>query len=245
MYNLNEKKVLITGATGGIGRAIVKAFLDNGAIVLASGTSDEKLENLKNELNHKNLNVLKCDLSNKIEAENLPSKANTILSGLDVVICNAGITKDQLSMRMSADDFSSVLDVNLIANFLINKTSATIMRKAKTQGAIINMASIIGLIGNVGQANYAASKAGLIGMTKSLAREYAKSGITFNCVAPGFIETEMTAKIPQNILEEMLKNVPMQRQGKPEEVAKAVLFLANSSYITGETLNINGGLLMN
>lgn len=237
------KKVLITGATGGIGQAIVSAFLKEGAIVCASGSNQNKLSELSN---HNSLiKTIQCDLSNTEEVKNLIKKTHELLDGLDILVCNAGITKDNLSLRMSLEDWQKVIDINLTSAFILNKEAAGVMRKQK-YGRVINMASIIGLMGNVGQVNYSASKAGLIGMTKSFAREYASYNITFNAVAPGFVATEMTAKIPEEILHKMLENVPLKRQGDANEIAHGVLFLAdeNSSYITGETLNINGGLLM-
>ncbi len=238
-----SQKVLITGATGGIGFAIAKAFIANGDEVCISGSSDEKLQNLSKEIGAKCF--LKCNLKDFSEVENLCEKASQMLGGLDVVVCNAGITNDKISIKMSVEDFQEVLNINLTANFILNKAATRLMAKNK-YGRIINMASIIGQIGNIGQVNYSASKGGLISMTKSFAREYAKKGVTVNAVAPGFVETPMTSKMTEETLSEMLKSVPIGRQGKPEEVAHAVLFLASpmASYITGTTININGGMLM-
>lgn len=238
-----SQKILITGATGGIGAVIAKSFIANGDEVCVSGSNEEKLSKFAKELGIKHF--VKCDLSNHLEVENLCEKSSDLMGGLDVVVCNAGITNDKLSIKMSVEDFEKVINVNLTANFIINKTATRLMAKNK-YGRVINMASIIGQIGNIGQANYAASKGGLIAMTKAFAREYVKKGVTVNAIAPGFVETQMTEKMTEEALSNMLQHVPMARQAKPEEIAHGVLFLASplASYITGSTLNINGGMLM-
>ena len=250
---LQGKKVLITGATGGIGRAICKLFLQNGAELFLTNISQESLEQFADELNafgKENNIVVKvhyksCDLCNANAIVELVKTANSEMNGLDVVIGNAGMNIDTLTLRMTDEQWQKVLDVNLTANFILSRESAKIMMKQR-YGRIINMASIVGLIGNIGQANYSASKGGLIAMTKCFAQEYATRGITANCIAPGFIETPMTQAMSEEARKAMLEKIPMKKYGQPEDVAGACLFLASdlAKYITGEVISVNGGMLM-
>ncbi|QED23783.1 3-oxoacyl-ACP reductase FabG [Candidatus Deianiraea vastatrix] len=240
------KNVVITGATGGIGGAIFDAFYKCGARVLATSTSSEKIEKLFEKYEDKSrLFSLIVNMKNKDEVENLCKNANEKMGGLDVIICNAGLTKDGLAMRMKTEDFQEVIDINLTSNFILNREAGKIMMKNRF-GRVINIASIVGFTGNMGQANYVASKAGLAGMTKTMAVEFATRGVTFNCIAPGFIETAMTDAIPDAAKQAILSKIPVGSQGKPEDIAYAALFLAsnNASYITGTTIHVNGGMFM-
>jgi 3-oxoacyl-[acyl-carrier protein] reductase len=243
--NFSGKNVLLTGATGGIGQAILKAFIEAGATVVASGTRVEVLEAICSEFGENAIPVA-CDLRDHNSINNLFETAKEKLGSVDILVCNAGITKDNLGMVMKMDDWNDVINVNLTSTFLLNQLASKSMLRTKF-GRIINIASIVGVTGNPGQANYVASKAGMIGFSKSLAAEFATRNITVNCIAPGFIESPMTDKLNDSIKEQLSKKIPMQRMGTPEEIAHGVLFLASekSSYITGHTLHINGGMLMN
>ena len=244
MMNLENKKIIITGATGGIGNSIVKRLSDAGAKILATGTRIEKLEELKSKFN--NIDILKFDISKGEEIEEFIENATKQLGGgLDCLINNAGITQDNLAIRMNIDEWKKVIDVNLTSTFLLSKFAVKKMLKNK-YGKIINIASVVGHTGNLGQANYTASKAGIVAMSKSLAIEYAKKNININCISPGFIKTEMTDKIEEKFKEAIISKIPSSRLGEPEDVANAVLFLASdqSNYINGETIHVNGGMYM-
>ena len=241
--NLKNKKVLITGATGGIGSSLVKKFVEQGSIVLATGTNEEKLKNLKK--NFDNIIVEKFKLDEHSKIENFVDIVDKKINGIDVLINNAGITLDNLSIRLSEENWKKVLDINLTSTFLISKFVIKKMLKKKF-GKIINIASIVGHTGNLGQANYAASKAGIIAFSKSLAIEYARKNININCVSPGFIKTEMTDKISQDFKEKLISKIPSGTLGLPEDVANCVIFLASdmANYISGETIHVNGGMYM-
>ncbi len=241
--NLSNKKVLITGATGGIGNSLVKKFTDLGAIILATGTNEEKLNKLK--LNYKNLKIIKFKLDNHSDIENFINNCFDELQGLDILINNAGITVDNLSLRLSESDWKKVIDINLTSTFLMCKFAIKKMLKNK-HGKIINITSIVGHTGNIGQSNYAASKSGIIGFSKSLAQEYARKKININCVSPGFIKTEMTDKINDDFKTKLLEKIPAGYLGSGEDVSNTVAFLASnlSDYITGETIHVNGGMYM-
>ena len=244
MFNLANKKVIITGATGGIGDAITKSFVDNNAKVLATGTNKDKLNQLSNTYN--NILTLRFDISKHEEIEKFLDDASNMLGGNpDILVNNAGITRDNLSLRMSEKEWKEVLNLNLTSTFLICKYSLKKMIKNK-YGKIINITSVVGHTGNVGQANYAASKSGIIGFTKSLALEYAKKNININCISPGFIETNMTAKIDPKFKELIISKIPSNRLGAPEDVANVVMFLSSdlANYITGETIHVNGGMYL-
>ena len=244
MMNLENKKIIITGATGGIGNSIVKRLSDAGAKILATGTRLEKLEELKSKF--KNTDILKFDISkgDKIE-EFIENATKQLGGGLDCLINNAGITQDNLAIRMNIDEWKKVIDINLTSTFLLSKFAVKKMLKNK-YGKIINITSVVGHTGNLGQANYTASKAGIVAMSKSLAIEYAKKNININCISPGFIKTEMTDKIDEKFKETIISKIPSSRLGEPEDVANAVLFLASdqSNYINGETIHVNGGMYM-
>jgi 3-oxoacyl-[acyl-carrier protein] reductase len=244
MFDLSGKVALITGASGGIGGSIARVLHAQGAYVVISGTNRQALEDLAKELGAR-VTIEICNLKNHEEASLLVDKAHDLQNRLDILVCNAGITKDNLSLRMSVEDFDEVIDVNLRSSFILNKSAIKRMMKQK-YGRIINIASIVGFIGNLGQANYVAAKAGLVGMSKTLALEVATRGITVNCIAPGFIETAMTDKIKSDFKDELVRRIPCARLGTPEDVANAALFLASaeSSYITGQTLHVNGGMAM-
>ena len=244
MMNLENKKIIITGATGGIGNSIVKRLSDAGAKILATGTRLEKLEELKSKF--KNTDILKFDISKGDEIEEFIENATKQLGGgLDCLINNAGITQDNLAIRMNIDEWKKVIDINLTSTFLLSKFAVKKMLKNK-YGKIINITSVVGHTGNLGQANYTASKAGIVAMSKSLAIEYAKKNININCISPGFIKTEMTDKIDEKFKETIISKIPSSRLGAPEDVANAVLFLASdqSNYINGETIHVNGGMYM-
>ena len=244
MMNLENKKIIITGATGGIGNSIVKRLSDAGAKILATGTRLEKLEELKSKF--KNTDILKFDISKGDEIEEFIENATKQLGGgLDCLINNAGITQDNLAIRMNIDEWKKVIDINLTSTFLLSKFAVKKMLKNK-YGKIINITSVVGHTGNLGQANYTASKAGIVAMSKSLAIEYAKKNININCISPGFIKTEMTDKIDEKFKETIISKIPSSRLGEPEDVANAVLFLASdqSNYINGETIHVNGGMYM-
>tara|TARA_B100001121_G_scaffold68908_1_gene60841 strand:- start:26 stop:763 length:738 start_codon:yes stop_codon:yes gene_type:complete len=244
MSNLKNKNIIITGASGGIGNSIVKKLNDCGAQILASGTKVEKLEEIKSKF--KNVKILKFDISqsDKIE-EFIENASNELGGGLDCLINNAGITQDNLAIRMSLDEWKKVIDINLTSTFLLSKFAIKKMLKNKS-GKIINITSVVGHTGNLGQANYTASKAGIVAMSKSLAIEYAKKNININCISPGFIKTAMTDKLDDKFKEMIIGKIPSARLGEPEDIANAVLFLASnqSDYINGETLHVNGGMYM-
>ena len=241
---LNKKNIIVTGASGGIGNAIVEKLYEQGGNVLATGTREEKLQELKDKF--KNIKTLKFDISNHDKIEEFINNASDELGGnLDCIVNNAGITKDNLTIRMSMDEWSKVIDINLTSTFLMCKFAIKKMLKNKT-GKIINITSVVGHTGNVGQANYTASKAGIVAMSKSLAIEYAKKNINVNCISPGFISTAMTDAIDEKFKESIISKIPANRLGKPEDIANAVLFLASSGadYINGETLHVNGGMYL-
>ena len=244
MNDLKDKNIIVTGASGGIGNSIVKKLVEAGANILASGTRVEKLEELKNEF--KNIKILKFDISQKEKIEEFIESATKDLGGsLDGIVNNAGITQDNLAIRMSSDEWQKVIDINLTSTFLMSKFAIKKMLKNKS-GKIINITSVVGHTGNLGQANYTASKAGIIAMSKSLAIEYAKKNININCISPGFIKTAMTDKIDDKFKEVIISKIPSARLGEPEDIANAVLFLSSdqSNYINGETLHVNGGMYM-
>ena len=244
MNDLKDKNIIVTGASGGIGGSIIKKFYDYGSNILATGTRVEKLEELKSKF--KNLKTLKFDISQTDKIESFIEEATSELGGnLDCIINNAGITKDNLAIRMSIEEWKKVLDINLTSTFLMSKFAIKKMLKNKS-GKIINITSIVGHTGNLGQSNYTASKAGIIAMSKSLSVEYAKKNININCVSPGFIKTAMTDKIDEKFKDILLSKIPSARFGEPDDIANAVLFLASnlSDYINGETLHVNGGMYM-
>tara|TARA_Y100001970_G_scaffold247126_1_gene315622 strand:- start:294 stop:1028 length:735 start_codon:yes stop_codon:yes gene_type:complete len=243
MIDLKNKKVLITGATGGIGKSLVAKYNSLGANILASGTKTEKLDLLKKEFT--NINILKFDISDHSKIEEFIENVSSQLVGLDILVNNAGINLDNLSLRMSDEQWKKVIDINLTSTFMLTKYAIKKMLKNK-YGRIINITSIVGHTGNLGQANYAASKAGIVAMSKSLAIEYAKKNITINCVSPGFIQTKMTDNIVESIKAVLTSKIPMSRLGSGEDVANTVAFLSSdaASYITGETIHVNGGMYM-
>jgi 3-oxoacyl-[acyl-carrier protein] reductase len=244
MNNLEDKNIIVTGASGGIGTAIIKRLNEAGANILASGTRIEKLEELKN--NYKKIKILKFDISqsDKIE-EFIENSTNELGGSLDGIVNNAGITQDNLAIRMSLDEWQKVININLTSTFLMSKFAIKKMLKNKS-GKIVNITSVVGHTGNLGQANYTASKAGIVAMSKSLAIEYAKKNININCISPGFIQTAMTDKIDDKFKEVIISKIPSARLGKPDDIANAVLFLSSdqSSYINGETIHVNGGMYM-
>ena len=245
MFDLQGKKALITGASGGIGKEIAKVLIEHNAEVCISGRNHEELNALKESLGMK-CHVITCDLSKKAEIIELIKKADEFMGYIDILVNNAGITKDNIFLRMSEDEWEDVLNVNLNSTFNILKLITKGMVKRK-YGRIINISSVVGVTGGAGQVNYSASKAGLIGLTKSLSQEIATRNITVNCIAPGFIETPMTEKLDDKRKDAILNSIPMNRIGKPKDLSSAIIFLASqeSSYITGQTLHINGGLYMN
>ena len=244
MFDLTGKKALITGASGGIGGAIARALHGAGAEVGLSGTRVEPLEALAGELGAR-AHVLPCNLSDPAAVEALPKQAAEAMGGLDILVNNAGITRDNIFMRMKDEEWQSVLDVNLTAAMRLCRGVMRPMMKARW-GRIINIGSVVGSTGNAGQANYAAAKAGLVGLTKSIAQEVASRGITANVVAPGFIATAMTDKLTDDQKERINAQIPAARMGTPEEIAAAVLYLASpeAAYVTGATLHVNGGMAM-
>ena len=244
MFDLTGKNALVTGASGGIGGEIAKALHAAGATVALSGTREAPLQELAAELGDR-VHVLPCNLSDAEAVSGLPGRAVEAMGSLDILVNNAGITKDQLFMRMSDEEWSSVLEVNLTSTMRLCKGVIRGMMKARW-GRIVNISSVVGATGNPGQANYAASKAGMVGMSKSIAYEVGSRGITVNCVAPGFITTAMTDKLTDDQKAAILTNVPAARMGEAEEIAAAVLYLASAeaAYVTGSTLHVNGGMAM-
>ena len=243
MINFKNKKILVTGATGGIGKALVQKFVSLDGNVLATGTKTEKLDALKKEF--PNINVLKFDISDHSKIEEFIENVSSQLVGLDILVNNAGINMDNLSLRMKDDEWKKVIDLNLGSTFFLCKYGIKKMLKNK-YGRIVNITSIVGHTGNLGQSNYAASKAAIVGMSKSLAIEYAKKNITINCVSPGFIQSKMTDGIIESIKAVLTARIPMARLGKGEDVANTVAFLSSdaASYITGQTIHVNGGMYM-
>ena len=244
MSNLENKNIIVTGASGGIGNSIIKRLNEAGANILASGTRIEKLEELKK--NFEGLKILKFDISQSDKIEEFIENATNELGGsLDGIINNAGITQDNLAIRMSLDEWQKVININLTSTFLMSKFAIKKMLKNKS-GKIVNITSVVGHTGNLGQANYTASKAGIVAMSKSLAIEYAKKNININCISPGFIKTAMTDKIDDKFKEVIVSKIPSARLGEPHDIANAVLFLISdqSNYINGETLHVNGGMYM-
>ena len=243
MINFSNKKIIITGATGGIGNELVKKFVSLKGEVLATGTNQEKLGKLKKD--YPSIETIKFDISKHSEIESFIEQASSKLNGLDILVNNAGITLDNLSLRMKSVEWQKVIEINLTSTFFACKYALKKMLKNKF-GRIINISSIVGHTGNIGQANYTASKAGMIAMSKSLAIEYARKNITINCVSPGFIQTEMTNKIKEEFKKELINKIPQGNLGTGEDVSNSVVFLASnmSDYITGETLHVNGGMYM-
>ena len=241
--NLKNKKILITGATGGIGNCLVEKFHKRGSKIVATGTNEEKLDRLQTKFSNIYIEKFKLDEHEKIES--FVDKIEKKLDGLDIVINNAGITIDNLSIRLSEENWKKVLDVNLTSTFLMCKYAIKKMLKNK-YGKIINITSIVGHTGNLGQANYAASKAGIVAFSKSLAIEYAKKNINVNCVSPGFIKTEMTDKISEEFKKILISKIPSGKLGTGEDISNCVAFLASdlANYINGETLHVNGGMYM-
>jgi 3-oxoacyl-[acyl-carrier protein] reductase len=244
MSSLKDKNIIVTGASGGIGNSIVEKLSQNGANILATGTRIEKLKELKEKFS--NIKILKFDISQHEKIEEFIENATKELGGsLDCIVNNAGITIDNLTIRMSLEEWSKVININLTSTFLMCKYSIKKMLRNKS-GKIINITSVVGHTGNVGQANYTASKAGIVAMSKSLAIEYAKKNINVNCISPGFISTTMTDQIDEKFKETIIAKIPSNRLGKPEDIANAVNFLSSdqSDYINGETLHVNGGMYL-
>lgn len=244
MFDLTGKTALVTGASGGIGAAIATALHGQGAIVTLSGTRRAALDTLAAELGDR-VHVVPADLSDRASVETLVPAAETAMGSLDILVNNAGLTRDGLFLRMKDDDWDKVIAVNLTAGFILSRAALRGMMKRR-HGRIIGITSVVGITGNPGQGNYAASKAGMIGMSKSLAAEVASRNITVNCIAPGFIETAMTSELNDKQKQTILGNVPMGRLGMATEIAAAAVFLASqeSAYVTGQTLHVNGGMAM-
>ena len=244
MFNLNGKNALITGASGGIGRAIAETLHASGARLTISGTRMEPLEELARRLGDR-VHIMGCDLSNGVEVENLSKGAQEKMGSVDILVNNAGITRDNLFLRMTDEDWASVLEVNLTSTMKLCRGVLRGMMKSRW-GRIVNIGSVVGSTGNPGQGNYAASKAALVGMSKSLANEVASRGITVNCIAPGFVKTAMTEKLNEKQQEAIKLQIPAGRMGEVSDIAFAALYLASeeASYITGSTLHVNGGMAM-
>ena len=244
MFDLSGKTALVTGATGGLGGAIAKALQVQGATVALSGTRREALDALAAEIGER-VHVLPCNLADKNEVEALVPQAEQVMGQLDILVANAGITRDNLFVQLKDEEWDQVIDVNLTATFRLTRAAVRGMMRRRF-GRVIGITSVVGVTGNPGQGNYAASKAGMIGMVKSVAAEYARRGVTANCVAPGFISTPMTDKLNEKQREAILARVPAGRLGSSEDVATAVVFLASAeaSYMTGQTLHVNGGMAM-
>ena len=245
MFDLTGKTALVTGASGGIGGAIAKALHAQGATVCLSGTRREALEAVAAELGNERVHIVTANLSDAASVEQLAKEAEAALGSLDILINNAGLTKDGLVLRMKDDDWQNVLDVNLSAAFRLCRAAVKGMMKRRV-GRIINITSIVGVTGNPGQVNYAASKAGLIGLSKSLAQEVASRGITVNCIAPGFITSAMTDALTDDQKSKLLVGIPAGRMGSVDEIAAAAVYLASNeaAYVTGQTLHVNGGMAM-
>ncbi|TMJ66713.1 MAG: 3-oxoacyl-[acyl-carrier-protein] reductase [Alphaproteobacteria bacterium] len=246
MFELNDKTALVTGATGGIGGGIARALHKQGATVAISGRQADKLEKLAAELGSR-VHICPCDLANKAQVAKLIDEAIAKLGRLDILVNNAGLTKDNLFMVMKDDQWDDVIAVNLTSTFMLMRAATRAMMRTKTgYGRIINISSISGVIGNPGQGNYSASKAGIIAMSKSLAREVAARGITVNCIAPGFISTPMTDALNEKQTSAIKEHIPSQKFGTPDDIAAAAVFLASTeaAYMTGQTLHVNGGLIM-
>ena len=244
MNNLENKNIIVTGASGGIGNSIVKKLNQAGANILASGTRIEKLEELKK--NFENIKILKFDISQSDKiVEFIENATNELGGSLDGLVNNAGITQDNLAIRMSLEEWQKVININLTSTFLMSKFAIKKMLKNKS-GKIVNITSVVGHTGNLGQANYTASKAAIVAMSKSLAIEYAKKNININCISPGFIKTAMTDNIDEKFREVIVSKIPSARLGEPDDIANAVLFLSSdqSDYINGETIHVNGGMYM-
>jgi len=243
MISFKNKNILITGASGGIGKEIVKKFVSLGGNVLGTGTKTEKLNEIKKQ--HPTIKVKKFDISDHSRIEEFIDDVTLELGGLDILINNAGTNVDNLSLRMKDDEWKKVIDINLTSTFLLAKNSIKKMLKNK-YGRVINITSVVGHTGNLGQSNYAASKAGIIAMSKSLAIEYAKKNITVNCVSPGFIVSDMTMNIAEKVKMYLTSRIPMGRLGSGEDVSNCVAFLSSdqASYVTGETMHVNGGMYM-
>ena len=244
MSDLKDKNIIVTGASGGIGKSIVKKLYESGANILATGTRIEKLEQLKKGF--EKIKILKFDMSETQKIEEFIDNATKELGGsLDCIVNNAGITQDNLAIRMSLDEWKKVIDINLTSTFLMSKFAIKKMLKNKS-GKIVNVTSVVGHTGNLGQANYSASKAAIVAMSKSLSIEYAKKNINVNCISPGFIKTAMTDKIDEKFKETIISKIPSARLGEPDDIANAVVFLCSNQadYINGETLHINGGMYM-
>ena len=243
MISFKNKKILITGASGGIGKELVKKFVSLGGEVLGSGTNTEKLDSIKKQF--PSIKVKKFDISDHSRIEEFIDNVSLELGGLDILINNAGVNKDNLSLRMKDEEWKKVIDINLTSTFLLSKHSIKKMLKTKF-GRIVNITSVVGHTGNLGQSNYSASKSGIIGMSKSLAIEYAKKNITINCVSPGFIISDMTMNIAEKVKLYLTSRIPMGKLGTGEDVSNCVAFLSSdqASYITGETMHVNGGMYM-
>lgn len=249
MFRLTGKTALVTGATGGIGSAIAKSLAKQGAKLILSSTKEDKLKELANEIietTKAEVKYIACNLSDAVEVNALFDKAEELAGEIDILVCNAGITKDNLILRMKDEDFQHVIDVNLKSTFILNRNAVKKMMRRK-YGRIINIASVVAVTGNPGQCNYVASKAGMIGMSKSMAQEIATRGITINCVAPGFIQSPMTDILTDQQREAILTKIPAGAMGNADDIANSVAFLASkeASYITGHTLHVNGGMFMN
>tara|TARA_Y100001970_G_C14079726_1_gene774006 strand:+ start:359 stop:1090 length:732 start_codon:yes stop_codon:yes gene_type:complete len=241
--NFKDKKIIITGATGGIGNELVKKFVDLGGTILATGTKKDKLEEIKKKF--EKVLVKQFDISDHSQIESFIESSSSELGGLDILVNNAGVNMDNLSLRMKDEEWKKVIDINLTSTFLLSKYAIKKMLKNKF-GRIVNITSIVGHSGNLGQSNYSASKAGIIGMSKSLAIEYAKKNITVNCVSPGFIVSDMTNNLPAKVKEHLTSRIPMARLGNGDDVSNCVAFLSSesTSYVTGETIHVNGGMYM-
>jgi 3-oxoacyl-[acyl-carrier protein] reductase len=244
MFDLTGKTALVTGATGGLGGTIARALHASGAAVAVSGTRREALEQIAGELADRG-HVLPCNLADKDDTESLVSRAEAAMGRLDILVANAGITRDGLLVQMRDQDWDEVINVNLTATFRLARAAARGMMRRRF-GRIVGITSVVGTTGNPGQGNYAAAKAGMIGLIKSLAQEYATRGVTANCVAPGFIQTPMTDKLNAKQRETILARVPTGRLGAPTDIAAAVVYLASeeAAYVTGQTLHVNGGMAM-
>ena len=243
MINFKNKNILITGASGGIGNELVKKFVSLGGNVLGSGTNSEKLDKIKKQ--YQNIKVKKFDIAEHLRIEEFIDDVSLELGGLDILINNAGTNADNLSLRMKEEEWKKVIDINLTATFLLTKHAIKKMLKSKF-GRIVNITSVVGHTGNLGQSNYSASKAGIIGMSKSLAIEYAKKNITVNCVSPGFIISDMTMNVAEKVKLYLTSRIPMGKLGTGEDVSNCVAFLSSeqASYVTGETIHVNGGMYM-